>query len=71
MFDLKKMNLIFAFEQLQCCGVEEYSDWLNKTREDDFHTVPKSCCIKFGCNNSDTRAIFQTVVALIIKKIAL
>ena len=38
---------------LNCCGVQDYTDWKNNTKwtninSDSFHLVPSSCCNKLG-----------------------
>jgi len=46
-------------EQFTCCGVDDYSDWTNKTYNTEFPTkekylVPPSCCTKYD-NQEDCR----------------
>lgn len=49
-------------EKLECCGVANYTDWMNSTSL----LVPGSCCIKVGCDPSDPDQIYQEVLFKLI-----
>jgi len=47
-------------ENLECCGVDGFSDWINTEWANENRTFPSSCCKNLGvCNNLDIQQIYQ------------
>ncbi|CAI9590716.1 unnamed protein product [Staurois parvus] len=44
--NVESSTVDFIQEELQCCGIKNYTSWENTTWYKTNHTVPKSCCMK-------------------------
>lgn len=44
--NVESSTVDFIQEELQCCGIKNYTSWLNTTWYTHNHTLPVSCCMK-------------------------
>ena len=57
--------MVFIIFQLECCGVDNLTDWFYIPAWPDKANVPSSCCVNqsFGCGEANSDAAWYTRVS--------